>query len=132
MLVVDTNVIVKLTVEDPHSGSVRTLLNTDFDWIAPALWRSELRNVLHRYVRAGHLTLVEARHALADSSVLIENRSVEGLDVLGTAAADGLAAYDAEFVALARAEGVRLATYDKRVLAACPDTAARPEALGDA
>jgi predicted nucleic acid-binding protein len=59
-----------------------------------------------------------ARHAMAAGVHVVDDDAV-----LDTASSTGLTAYDAEFVALARALGAPLVTADKAVLKACPDVA---------
>ena len=51
MVVVDTNVIAALYLPNENSVLAETLLLQDANWAAPALWRSELRNVLALYLR---------------------------------------------------------------------------------
>ena len=60
MIVVDTNVLAYLLIPGKFTESAEKLLTIDSEWAAPVLWRSELRNVLATYVRAGKLELIDA------------------------------------------------------------------------
>lgn len=51
MIVVDTNMIAYLYLPDDYTNNVKQLLKLDAQWIAPLLWRSEMRNILALYVR---------------------------------------------------------------------------------
>ena len=68
---------------------------------------------------------------LDDAAALLEDRVAEapGAAVIDTALECGLTAYDAEFVALARALGVTLVTMDAAILRGAPDVAAPLEAF---
>ena len=48
MIVADTNVI---AYPSPYTELAERLFGTDPHWIAPVLWRSEMRNVLALYLR---------------------------------------------------------------------------------
>ena len=94
---------------------------------------SELRNALLGSVRRGLITLERAAQMSDDAAAILGPRlaSVDSGSVLDIAMECGLTAYDAEFVALARTIGVRLATLDGAILAGAPDVASRPAALLD-
>jgi len=51
MIVVDTNTIAYLYLPTDFTESVEELLSKDAIWIAPSLWRSELRSILAQYLR---------------------------------------------------------------------------------
>ena len=53
------------------------LLLQDQDWAAPRLWRSEVRNVLANYVRAGRMEWTDAT-LLSDRAALIQRWVDEG------------------------------------------------------
>ena len=95
----------------------------DPDWLAPILWRSEMRNVLTAYLRRGLLTRAQIVRILkaADQAMAEGEHIVRDDPVLDIVAHSALSAYDAEFVALATALGVPLVTADKAVLKAFPD-----------
>jgi predicted nucleic acid-binding protein len=108
-----------------QTEAARGALVRDAAWVAPILWRSELRNVLRGYMRQRHLTLTKAREVQAAAEELMAGREyqVESPAVLELAAASGRSAYVCEFVSLARTLEVRLVTSDQQVLASFPKDA---------
>lgn len=122
MIVVDTNVVAALYLPGDHTARAETLLQQDPDWIAPALWRSELRNVLALYLRKQLLTFDQAYSIQTEAESLLAGHEydVDSLEVLRLAQASGCSAYDCEFVALASRLSIKLITADKQVLAAFP------------
>ena len=126
MIVVDTNVVAALIL--PTAGQSRAaaaLLESDRDWAAPLLWRSEFCNILATGVRHGWLSEAQAVEALGSAEDLMQggDYAVPAPEVVRTAVASGCTAYDCEFVVLARELGVRLITLDRAVLAAFPTVA---------
>ncbi len=87
---------------------------------------SELRNVLVGFIRRGDMTPDEAKTLGGRAGAVLEGRisRAPGDAVIDTALECGLTAYDAEFVALARALGVPLVTMDGAILRGAPDVAA--------
>lgn len=125
MIVVDTNVMVRLVVGGPDGVEAARLFRVDPEWAAPALLFSELRNALIGMVRHGSVTLDQAK-AMCDATALVladRITSVPATQVIDIAHEHGLTAYDAEFVAVARTLGVRLATLDHQILRGAPDVA---------
>ena len=123
MIVVDTNVIAALYLPSDHTMRAETLLQQDPHWIAPSLWRSELRNVLALYMRKQLLTFDQAYNIQTEAESLLAGREydVDSLEILRMTQASGCSAYDCEFAALARRMAVKLITLDKQLLAAFPD-----------
>lgn len=130
MIVVDTNVVVRLLAGGEEGDAAARLLRRDTAWAAPSILVSELRNVLLGFVRRGWMSLDDAVGSEADAESLLRDRiaDVSGPDVLRTALASDLTAYDAEFVVLARALQVRLVTTDRAILAGAPDVAVELDA----
>lgn len=118
MIVVDTNIIGYLYLSSERSEQVEKALLKDAEWIAPILWRSEFRNVLAQYIRKDLLTFEDAVRMMDEAERLMEGREYEvaSMDVLQLVKESKCSAYDCEFVALARAEGVKLVTVDKQIL----------------
>lgn len=132
MIVVDSNVLVYLylpTPLTPHAEKLRTL---EPEWIAPRLWRSEMRNALSLYMRKQMLTLAQACRIQTAAEALLAGAEfdVPSLDVLQLAAASACSAYDCEFVALAKQFGVELVTSDKKLLQAFPGIAVSLATVG--
>ena len=132
MKVVDTNVLVYLLLEGPHSEAARALHAVDSDWQSDSFLMVELVNVLATSMRTAKRplgatleTLAEARHLMSAGL-----RSVEDRDVLNAAAHFGISGYDARFVVVARALGEPLVTEDARLRRAAPEfTCSLAEAL---
>ena len=130
MIVADSNVIAALVVPDHlHRESSLALLQMDDDWRAPVLWRSEVCNVLTTLERNGVITADEATTALKYAELTMRDRAydVVASEVLQTAMDNGCAAYDAEFVVLARDLGVKLVTNDGPLRKRFPKIAVSPE-----
>ena len=125
MIVVDTNIIAYLYLPTELTGHAERLLETDPEWVAPLLWRSEFRNVLALYLRKGLLTLADAVRIQDEAEALLAEQeySMVSRDVLGLVAASSCSANDCEFVALARTLKVKLVTMDWKVLAEFPEMA---------
>ena len=125
MIVVDTNVMIHLLTDGEDSPAADLLLRQDPDWVAPAILMSELRNVLLGYVRRDSLLLDQAKAMTDDAAAILGDRlaTVSGDQVLDVALECNLTAYDAEFVALARALAVPLVTLDSAILRGAPDVA---------
>lgn len=125
MIVVDTNTIAYLYLPCEHTAAAEALFSADPEWVAPALWKSELRNVLIGHVRLDRLTLEQAFALQEEAEDLMRGveYAVDSPSVLRLARDSGCSAYDCEFVALAKHLGTKLATTDAKVLAAFPSIA---------
>lgn len=125
MIVVDTNILTYLYLPTAQTAAVEQLLQQQPDWVAPRLWRSELRNVLALYLRKQLLSLAQAVAIQTEAELLLADREydVKSLEVLTLAQATGCSAYDCEFVVLAKRLGVPLVTADKKVLSSFPNIA---------
>lgn len=125
MIVVDSNIIAYLYLPSEFTEQAEKLLAQDADWVSPALWRSEFRNILAGYMRRGALTFDQA-YALqreAESLLSAKEYEIDSFDVLELVKKSDCSAYDCEFVALAIKLGVKLATMDKKVLRNFPEHA---------
>ena len=125
MIVVDTNVIVYLYLSNERSEQAERLLEKDSEWVAPLLWRSELRNVLALYIRKEILSVKEAQQVMEEAIILMDGKEYEvvSFQVLELVSKSTCSAYDCEFVALAQDLGVRLITVDKKILREFPNIA---------
>jgi predicted nucleic acid-binding protein len=125
VIAVDTNVIAHLLVPGQLTAAAQALYQADPEWVAPALWRSELRNVLLGCLRSGRLSDENALALQAEAEDLLADREyeIDSASVLRLAAQSGCSAYDCEFVALAQALSVKLVTLDRQLLAAFPEVA---------
>ena len=125
MIIVDTNVIAYLYLNNERSEQVERLLEKDSEWAAPLLWRSELRNVLALYMRKGILSVEEAQAVMEESMRLMDGREYEvvSFQVLDLVSKSACSAYDCEFVALAQELEKPLVTVDKKILGEFPGIA---------
>jgi predicted nucleic acid-binding protein len=125
MIVVDTNVIAPLYLTSDRSAQAEKALLRDFQWCAPLLWRSEMRNVLTSYLRKNILNLAEAGQIMEEAERLLQGREYEiaSHHVLSLTAASNCSAYDCEFVALANDLETHLITTDKEILNQFPHVA---------
>jgi predicted nucleic acid-binding protein len=123
VIVVDTNVIAYCYIQTPKfTEAARQLLQSQPNWNAPLLWRSEFRNILLKYVKAKLLSLNEATQLQIDAEDLLKNSEalVDSTRVLQLAHKSGCTAYDCEFIAAAETLETKLFTTDKQLLKAFP------------
>ena len=125
MIVVDSNILAYLHIPGVHTPVAESLLEKDSEWVAPILWRSELRNVLAGYARRGCLTVEEARRIQWEAEDLMSGYEydVDSGSVFDLVSLSDCSAYDCECVALAQQLRVSLVTMDAQVLRAFPDVA---------
>jgi predicted nucleic acid-binding protein len=125
MIVVDTNVVAYLLLGGPQTEKAEALLLHDPEWAAPALWRSELRNVLSGYLRRGQLDREQVLRLQGQAEALLQGSEVpvDSADVFRLVEASDCSAYDCEFVAAALALQTRLITSDRQLLRAFPEVA---------
>lgn len=124
-IVVDTNIVAYYWLPGAHTENAVALRRRTDDWLVPRLWRSEFRNVLARYLRAGTIGLDQARALIrnAEAELMDCEREVDSTAVMDLVATSECLAYDCEFVALARQTGTALVTEDGGLLRAFPDIA---------
>ncbi len=122
MIVVDTNVIAALYLPSDYTAQAESLILQDVNWAAPTLWRSELRNVLAKYLRASMLSLEQGCKIQQQAEKLIgtNDYQINSVEVLKLTSSSQCSAYDCEFVALAQYLQVKLITQDKQILAQFP------------
>jgi predicted nucleic acid-binding protein len=122
MIVVDSNVLAYLYLPGEYTAAAEVLLERDPSWAAPALWRSEPRNILAGYLGRGSLTFQQAHALQCEAEDLLSGAEyeVDSLSVLELVRDSECSAYDCEFVALATKLGTRLVTMDGKLLRAFP------------
>jgi predicted nucleic acid-binding protein len=134
MIVADANLLAYLVMPGARTGEAEAVLAKDPTWVAPALWRSELRSVVHKYIMRGDLTVARAVTLLGQVDEVLGGREgdVNSQAVLDLASHSHCTTYDCEYVALANTLGVPLITTDRAVLTAFPKCAMTPaQFLGD-
>lgn len=131
-VVVDTNVVAYYWLPGSRTEDAIAVRKKADAWFVPQLWRSEFRNVLASYMRAGILNADQARAAVraAESDLVEFEREVDSVDVLNLVERSECSAYDCEFVALAMAIGYTLITEDARILRDFPNVAVNMAAFG--
>lgn len=127
MIVVDTNILAYLYLPGDFTAAAETLLEHDPDWRAPALWRSEFRNILAGYMRRNNLTFEQAYALQSEAESLMAGSEYElsSLQVLELVRDSNCSSYDCEFIALAQTLETKLVTMDKKLLKAFPKVALR-------
>ncbi len=125
MIVVDTNIISYFYISGDKSLLAEQLFSVDSNWNAPALWRSEFRNVLSLYLRKKLLAIEEILLILQEAEkLLVDNEfDIPSAHVMQLVSSSQCSAYDCEFVALAQHMDVPLVTEDKKLLKVFPDVA---------
>ena len=121
-VVVDTNVVAYYWLPGANAENAVALRRTTDNWFVPKLWRSEFRNVLARYLRAGSIGLEQANALIrgAEAELVDFEREVDSVSVMALVAASACSAYDCEFIALARSMEIPLVTEDARLLREFP------------
>lgn len=124
MIVVDTNIIAYLYLPGDSSAQAEQLRKKEPVWVAPTLWRSELRSVLALYLRKDMLSFQQACIIQSEAETLLADSEYQlpSFDILTLVASSHCSAYDCEFVALARQLNVKLVTADKKVLEEFPES----------
>lgn len=122
MLVVDTNVLGYLFIEGDFYRSARSLFEHDSDWRSEPFILVELTNVFATEIRARRASLRDSMLTLGHAQVVIEPglHAARHADVLSLAIEFKVSAYDARFLAVARALGVPLVTEDAKLRKAAP------------
>jgi predicted nucleic acid-binding protein len=125
VIVVDTSVVAYAVIPGRQTESALALALRDPEWVAPRLWRSELRNVLATAMRVSNLDLASALAVFSAAEDLVADVEIESStrDCLELAELGAISAYDAEFVLAASLFDSRLVTADRRLVRAFPDRA---------
>lgn len=125
MIVVDSNVVAYLYLPGEYTPAAEALLESDPDWAAPVLWRSEFRNIVTGYLRRGKLTFEQAYALQSEAEDLLGGAEyeVDSRSVLELVRESECSAYDCEFVALAMTLGAKLVTTDGKILRSFPGVA---------
>ena len=121
MVVVDTNILAPLLIEGDLTKDAQALYARDPDWRSEGFVLIEFSNLLATQIRSGRLAAGAAPPLLADAErVLTGLVQVPHARALQLAAAHGVSAYDARFLAAAQTLAGKLVTDDARLRAAAP------------
>ena len=129
MIVADSTLVASAVIRGASTAAALHCRTRDREWISPRLLRSELLNVLVKYVSvARSLDRDEGLKAFRRglSLVIWSDAESDPVDVLNLCDHYGITAYDAEFVALAMKRNFRLVTLDNGLLKAFPGIAISP------
>ena len=133
MIAVDSNVLAYLLIDGVRTTEARLLLERDPDWHSDAFALVELTNILVTMVRAGQLDISRATLALAEAQALLDPglHFVAHPEALNLANRFRVSAYDARYLGVALALGVRLVSEDRRLRKAAPElTRSLADAIG--
>lgn len=127
-LVVDASVALKWYLPEPHTDAALRLLDDEVELVVPDLFFAEMGNALWKRWRRQDIdarTVADVLTALRvlplavrESRVLLDHAADLGM-------ANGIAVYDALYLAAAAAEDARLVTADRRLHAAVTGPLAR-------
>ena len=122
MVAVDCNVLAYALIDDAHTAQARALLERDPDWQSDTLVLTEFTNILATAMRVRGLSLTDALSALVRAQDVVDAglHEADHADVLSLAAELRISAYDARYVVVANALGVRLVTEDAKLRRAAP------------
>ena len=122
MILVDTNVVAYLLIDGDRTAVARELHRRDPDWRSEAFLLVEFSNVLLRYMKVRGLRLSTALEFLSHAEQVLRGRLTHAPNraVLQVAAKFRVTAYDACFLTVAEASGIRLTTEDAKLRAAAP------------
>ncbi len=125
MIVVDTNIICYRWLASPHSDAADKAWLKDPEWIAPLIWRSEFRNALAGALRKQIVTVEAAIEIISKAEMQFAGREflVSSSAVMQGVVNSQCSAYDCEFVALAKEQGLVLVTADREILREFPRAA---------
>lgn len=117
-LVLDASITLAWAFDDEASDYVDRVLDhvTEHHAVVPAVWNFEIANGLAVGLRRSRLSAEEASafaEDLARMDIRIDYSVPESMLLLADAIETGLTAYDAAYLALAREQGVPIATRDK-------------------
>lgn len=133
MVLVDTNILAYLLIEDERTTRARALLESDPDWHSESYVIVEMLNVLATNMRARRLSLRSAMIILeqAQGVVAAGLHFANHRDVLALVARFKVSAYDARFLLIAEELDVPLVTEDTKLRNAAPMlTQSLTEAVG--
>ncbi len=122
MLVVDTNIVVRLACESEHTALARHAQMLDPAWALPSLWQHEFLNALvmmERHQDVSEHMAMEIWRATR-SEFALQERAVDIERAMHLAVQHHITGYDAQFVALAEELDVPLLTEDRDLLRKFP------------
>ena len=125
MIVVDTDVIASFWIKTARTPAVLRARRKDPAWIAPLLWRAEMRSVLRQHLLGATLGYGDCVWVYEKAEAMLRGAeyAVDAAAVLKLVEATRHSSYDCEFVALAMSQRARLVTGDAKVARLFPEVA---------
>lgn len=129
MIVADASILAPFWMPSEFSNLSDQVHRKDPDWVAPLLWRSEVRNTMVLYMRHDLLSLGEILEFMekAEHQMKEMEYQVNSTSVLRYTSESKASAYDCEYISLAEELGVPLVTNDHKLTNLFPDVAQSPE-----
>lgn len=127
MIAIDTNILVYLWLPSDKTPVAEKIYYKDSNWIAPAVWRSEFRNVVSLYIRRG-VSFADGLESINRAENLMKENEIQvnSEEVMKLVQLSGCSTYDCEFVHVAQIRSVPLITFNQQVLRKFPDIAIDP------
>lgn len=125
MIVADTNITVQLFIAGNLSSAARRLFDLEDQWIVPPVWPHEFLNVMATYGKSRGMSQSRCVTTWHEASNIFLPRivPVDYDAALGLAVKHRLSGYDAQFITLARDQGIACVTEDRRLREAFPGLA---------
>jgi len=124
IVVLDASAACELLLHRPKAAAVDERLRSAQQVLVPDLFVSEVANVLWKYIKAKELDLAMAQTCL-DLGVKLADRIIAASTLMQEALVTSAAAkhpiYDMLYIILARREGARLLSMDRKLLAIARD-----------
>ena len=122
MIVLDVNVIVYALIEGTRTELAREVLRADPEWRLPGLWAHEFVNALVTYAQHGGLERDQAESLWRRADLFFADctRPTDPLIAINLALEYKIAAYDAQYLALARELEVFCVTADRELISKAP------------
>ncbi|MEM7480456.1 MAG: type II toxin-antitoxin system VapC family toxin [Acidobacteriota bacterium] len=123
MIVVDSNILGYAVIAGEFTNQSLRARRRDPAWVAPPLWRFEVRNILATTMRVEGLALETAADAFDEARDMVQEveHGLPSRQVLLLAQTLKISAYDAEFVTLAEKLDLPLVTADRRLAGVHPE-----------
>jgi predicted nucleic acid-binding protein len=119
VIIVDANVAIKWTINQPLRAQARALLSASQTLVAPAMFVAEITTAIWQYVRAGQIGTEQADQGLLlilDQVSLLEEDTELAADALNIGLELGHAPYDCFYLVSAMRRNAPLVTVDKRFI----------------
>jgi predicted nucleic acid-binding protein len=119
VIVVDANVAIKWTINQPLRAQARALLSASQTLVAPAMFVAEVTTAIWQYVRAGQIGAEQAQRGLSlivDQVSLLDADAELAEDALNMGLELGHPPYDCFYLVSAMRRGAPFVTVDKRFI----------------